>query len=55
MYHSPRQNETPTGKRSVVLNGPLLVQVIIVGVVLGWATGLNKSEDVDSAADLVKW
>ena len=31
------------------------VQVIIVGVILGWATGLNKSEDVDAAADLVKW
>ncbi|CAM9279105.1 unnamed protein product [Ectocarpus sp. 8 AP-2014] len=34
---------------------PEALQVIIVGVILGWATGLNESEDVDSAADLVKW
>ncbi|CAM9711568.1 unnamed protein product [Ectocarpus sp. 12 AP-2014] len=34
---------------------PEALQVIIVGVVLGWATGLNESEDVDAAADLVKW
>ncbi|CAN0464065.1 unnamed protein product, partial [Scytosiphon promiscuus] len=30
-------------------------KVIIVGVALGWITGLNKSEAVDDAADLVKW
>lgn len=30
-------------------------QVILVGVTLGWATGLNKSSDVDDAAALVKW
>ncbi|CAN0187367.1 unnamed protein product, partial [Laminaria digitata] len=34
---------------------PAALQVIIVGVALGWITGLNKSEDVDDAADLVKW
>lgn len=32
-----------------------LYQVIIVGVALGWITGLNKKQDVDDAADLVKW
>ena len=30
-------------------------KVVIVGVALGWITGLNKSEDVDDAADLIKW
>lgn len=30
-------------------------KVIIVGVALGWITGLNKSADVHDAADLVKW
>lgn len=32
-----------------------VVKVILVGVALGWITGLNKSSDVDEAADLVKW
>lgn len=31
------------------------LQVIIVGVILGWITGLNKSADVEDAAGLVKW
>jgi AGZA family xanthine/uracil permease-like MFS transporter len=34
---------------------PEAVMVILVGVVLGWATGLNKKEDVREASDLVKW
>jgi hypothetical protein len=34
---------------------PEALQVIIIGVVLGWITGLNKAEDVKSAAKLVKW
>lgn len=34
---------------------PEALQVIIVGIILGWATGLNKSEAVTDAADLVKW
>jgi AGZA family xanthine/uracil permease-like MFS transporter len=29
--------------------------VIIVGVILGWATGLNQPEQVEQAAQLVKW
>ncbi|CAN0344518.1 unnamed protein product, partial [Ascophyllum nodosum] len=32
-----------------------LQQVILVGVALGWITGLNKSSDVKDAADLFKW
>ena len=34
---------------------PEALQVIIVGVVLGWATGLSKPADVQGAAKLVKW
>eukprot|EP00977_Amphora_coffeiformis_P025298 scaffold19220_cov180-Amphora_coffeaeformis.AAC.3 len=34
---------------------PEALQVIIVGVVLGWATGLNEKQDVEDAAELVKW
>lgn len=34
---------------------PEALQVILVGVILGWATGLNKKETVQDAADLVKW
>ncbi|VEU39659.1 unnamed protein product [Pseudo-nitzschia multistriata] len=34
---------------------PEALQVIIVGVVMGWITGLNKSEDVAKASKLVKW
>ena len=34
---------------------PEALQVILVGVILGWATGLNKKETVENAADLVKW
>ena len=30
-------------------------QVILVGVVLGWITGLNNLSDVEDARDLVKW
>lgn len=37
------------------MNLSITPQVILVGVILGWITGLNKSEDVDAAADLVKW
>jgi AGZA family xanthine/uracil permease-like MFS transporter len=29
--------------------------VILVGVILGWATGLNQGSDVKAAAGLVKW
>ncbi|CAN0017419.1 unnamed protein product [Ascophyllum nodosum] len=34
---------------------PEALQVILVGVALGWITGLNKSSDVEDAVDLVKW
>lgn len=34
---------------------PEAVMVILVGVVLGWATGLNQPDTVKSAALLVKW
>jgi len=34
---------------------PEALQVIIVGVVLGWASGLNKAKTVEEASKLVKW
>ena len=34
---------------------PEALQVIIVGVIMGWATGLNKPEDTQAASKLVKW
>jgi adenine/guanine/hypoxanthine permease len=34
---------------------PEALQVILVGVILGWATGLNKGRSVSDAAKLVKW
>ena len=34
---------------------PEALMVIIVGVILGWATGLNDGDDVKRAKDLVKW
>lgn len=34
---------------------PEALQVIIVGCIMGWATGLNKPEDVTDAVKLVKW
>jgi adenine/guanine/hypoxanthine permease len=34
---------------------PEALQVILVGVILGWATGLNATQDVTNAAKLVKW
>ena len=34
---------------------PEALQVILVGVILGWATGLNEGDAVDAAADNVKW
>ncbi|KAL3902717.1 MAG: hypothetical protein SGARI_005702 [Bacillariaceae sp.] len=34
---------------------PEALQVILVGVILGWATGLNQPQDVKDAAELVKW
>ena len=34
---------------------PEALQVILVGVILGWATGLNKPEAVQQAATLVRW
>lgn len=34
---------------------PEALQVIVVGVALGWATGLNKGKSVEEAAGLVKW
>ena len=34
---------------------PEALQVILVGVILGWATGLNQPETVQNAANLVKW
>ncbi|CAM9464185.1 unnamed protein product [Ascophyllum nodosum] len=34
---------------------PEAIQVILVGIVLGWITGLNKLSDVDRAVNTVKW
>ncbi|CAB9503591.1 Inherit from COG: Xanthine uracil vitamin C permease [Seminavis robusta] len=34
---------------------PEALQVILVGVALGWATGINEGQAVQDAADLVKW
>ncbi|CAM9915474.1 unnamed protein product, partial [Ascophyllum nodosum] len=34
---------------------PEVLQVILVGVVLGWMTGLNNFSEVGDARDLVKW
>lgn len=34
---------------------PEALQVILIGVILGWATGLSKPQDVKDAAKLVKW
>ncbi|CAN0368834.1 unnamed protein product, partial [Ascophyllum nodosum] len=34
---------------------PKALQTILVGVALGWITGLNKSSDVEETAGLVKW
>jgi adenine/guanine/hypoxanthine permease len=34
---------------------PEALQVILVGVILGWATGLNETQAVRDAAKLVKW
>jgi adenine/guanine/hypoxanthine permease len=34
---------------------PEAVTVILIGVILGWATGLNQPEKVQEAAQLVKW
>ncbi len=34
---------------------PEALQVILIGVILGWATSLNKSADVVGASKLVKW
>lgn len=34
---------------------PEALMVIIVGVALGWATGLNDKQGVSDAAELVKW
>jgi AGZA family xanthine/uracil permease-like MFS transporter len=34
---------------------PEALQVILIGVILGWATGLSQPEDVKNAAKLVKW
>lgn len=34
---------------------PEALQVILIGIVLGWATGLNDKETVQSASELVKW
>ncbi|CAM9464258.1 unnamed protein product [Ascophyllum nodosum] len=34
---------------------PEVMQVILVGIGLGWLTGLNKSSDMGHAADLIKW
>lgn len=31
------------------------LQVIIVGIIFGWATGLNKKSAVYDAAELVTW
>lgn len=34
---------------------PEALMVILVGVALGWITGLNTGDQVDAAADNVKW
>lgn len=34
---------------------PEALQVILVGVILGWATGLNDPQTTQDAAELVKW
>lgn len=34
---------------------PEALMVILSGVILGWATGLNQPEQVQQAATLVKW
>jgi len=34
---------------------PEALQVILIGVILGWATGLNEPQVVKDAAKLVKW
>lgn len=34
---------------------PEALQVILVGMIMGWSTGLNKKQTVQDAADLVKW
>ena len=34
---------------------PEALQVILVGIILGWATGLNKPQATRDAAQLVKW
>lgn len=34
---------------------PEALQVILVGMIMGWSTGLNKKSTVEDAADLVKW
>ena len=34
---------------------PEALQVILAGVILGWATGLNKGKAVEDASKLVKW
>jgi len=34
---------------------PEALMVILVGIVLGWATGLNKPEETERAAKLVQW
>lgn len=34
---------------------PEALQVILVGVIMGWSTGLNEKQTVQDAAELVKW
>lgn len=34
---------------------PEALAVIVIGVILGWATGLNQPSEVEAAAQLVKW
>jgi len=34
---------------------PEALQIILIGVILGWATGLNDPETLKSAAGLVRW
>ncbi|KAG7343397.1 permease transmembrane protein [Nitzschia inconspicua] len=34
---------------------PEALQVILIGIILGWATGLNDPQDTKDAAKLVKW
>lgn len=34
---------------------PEALQVILVGMIMGWSTGLNKTQTVRDAAELVKW